>query len=114
LPSCSASRLALVSWQNDLSTPLLAGAKESTIEDFFDAAAKAIPYQGKTFHEDGAGFDPTKHIGKQIFAHKVVRPNAAQIDFSGFKPLLDNIVAVIKAHDASLAQAAPPAAQAGP
>lgn len=86
-----------------MATPLPAGAKESTIEDCFDATAKAIPYQGKTFHEDGPGFDPTKHIGKQIFAHKVVRPNAAQIDFSGFKPLLDTLVAIVKTHHASFA-----------
>jgi hypothetical protein len=85
-------------------TPLSAGASESKIEDFFDAAAKAIPYNGKTFH-DGPGFDGTKHIGKQIFAHRVVRPNAATINFDGFKPLLSNIVAIIKAHKAPPASA---------
>lgn len=84
-----------------MATPLPLGAKESTIEDLFDAAAKMIAYQGKTFHEEGPGFDPTVHIGKQIFAHKVVRPNAAKIDFSGFKPLLDALVAIITTHRAN-------------
>jgi RNA-directed DNA polymerase len=87
-------------------TPLPPGATESKIEDFFDAATKAIPYNGKTFH-DGPGFDSTKHIGKQIFAHRVVRPNAAKISFDGFKPLLDSLVAVIQAHRASLTPNAP-------
>jgi RNA-directed DNA polymerase len=81
-----------------MATPLTSGAKESAIEDFFDAATKAIPYQGKTFHEEGPDFDQTKHIGKQIFAHKVVRPNATKIDFTGFKPLLDILVAIIHTH----------------
>lgn len=91
-------------------TPVPNGQKESKIEDFFHAATKAMPFDGKVFHQGGDGFDATKHIGKQIFAHRVVRPNASQIDFSGFKPLLANIVAVIKAHHA------PPAAPgpAGP
>jgi RNA-directed DNA polymerase len=87
-----------------MATPLPPGAKASTIEDFFDAAAKAIPYHGKTFHEDGPGFDPTKHIGKQIFAHKVVRTNATKIDFSGFKPLLDTLITIVQTHRASVAQ----------
>ncbi len=101
-------------------TPLPHGANESKIEDFFEAATKAIPYNGKTFH-DGPGFDSAKHISKQIFAHRVVRPNASTINFDGFKPLLNNLVAVIKAHKASLppnppAPAAPPSApgQAAP
>jgi RNA-directed DNA polymerase len=85
-------------------TPVPKGQKESKIEDFFDSATKALPFDGKVFHWGGDGFDPTKHIGKQIFAHRVVRPNAAKIDFSGFKPLLSNIVAVIKAHHASPAR----------
>jgi RNA-directed DNA polymerase len=77
-------------------TPIPTGATESKIEDFFDAAAKAISYNGKTFH-DGPEFDRTKHIGKQIFAHRVVRTNASKINFAGFAPLLDSLVAVIHA-----------------
>jgi hypothetical protein len=91
-------------------TPVPTSATESTIEDFFDSAAKAIPYNGKTFH-DGPGFDRTKHIGKQIFAHRVIRPNASRIDFSGFVPLLDSLVAVINAHRASLPATASPTAR---
>jgi RNA-directed DNA polymerase len=79
-------------------TPNPAGATESTIEDFFDAATKAMPVAGKVFHAEGKGFDKAKHIGKQVFAHRVVRLNAGTINFDGFRPLLNNIVAVIKAH----------------
>lgn len=82
-------------------TPLPTAARESTIEDFFDGATKAISFNGKTFH-DGPGFDRAKHIGKQIFAHRVIRPHASKINFSGFVPLLDSLVAVINAHRASL------------
>lgn len=77
-------------------TPL-GGAKESQIEDFFDAAIKGTMIDGKTFNETNKS-DADKHYGKTVFAHKVVRPNADTIDFSGFKPLLTNLVAAINAH----------------
>lgn len=77
-------------------TPL-AGGGASKIEDFFDAATKAIVIAGKTF-DDGNSFDPKKHYGKKVFAHKVVRPNADTIDFTAFRPLLTNLVAAIKTH----------------
>jgi hypothetical protein len=44
------------------------------------------------------------------FARKVVEPNSDKIDFSGFAPLLDRIVAVLD-HHAAL-KAAPLAAAA--
>jgi RNA-directed DNA polymerase len=49
----------------------------------------------------GKDFDPNKEheedgkYGKKIFAEKVVQATAAAIDFSGFAPLLDRIVAVL-------------------
>jgi RNA-directed DNA polymerase len=78
-------------------TPLVGGITESKIEDFFDAATKAISIDGKTF-SDKNGFDVEKHFGKKVFAHKVVRPNADTIDFSGFRPLLATIADAIKSH----------------
>jgi RNA-directed DNA polymerase len=80
-------------------TPLVGGAPESKIEDFFGAATKAVSIDGKTF-SDKNGFDVEKHYGKKVFAHKVVRPNADNIDFTGFRPLLATIVDVIKSHPA--------------
>ena len=86
-------------------TPLLNGAQESKIENFFDAAIKATTVDGKAFSDEN-DFDVATHYGKKIFAHKVVRPNAASVNFDGFRPLLNNLVLAINAHVAK-AQAAP-------
>ncbi len=40
-------------------------------------------------------FDKTKHYSKSIFAKHVVRRRADKIDFSGYRPLLDALDAVI-------------------
>lgn len=87
-------------------TPLPAGTTSSKIEDFFDAATKATVIDGKTFN-DGNGFDVDKHYGKKVFAHKVIRPKADTLDFTGFRPLLANLVAAINKHKASIAAPAP-------
>ena len=73
----------------------------SKIEDFFDATIKAIRVNGKTFN-DGKYFKRDKHYGKKIFAHRVVRPRAGKVDFTGFRPLLANLVAAINKHKASI------------
>ena len=84
-----------------IATPLPAGAVQSKIEDFFDAAIKATVLDGKTFSAANH-LDKEKEYGKMIFAHKVVRPQADKTDFSGFKPLLTNIVAAIQHFNAHL------------
>jgi 5S rRNA maturation endonuclease (ribonuclease M5) len=78
-------------------TPKIGGTTQSKIEDCFPAETKAIPLDGKTFN-DAKDADKTKHFGKRVFAHKVVRPNADMIDFTGFAPLLANIAAAIHKH----------------
>jgi retron-type reverse transcriptase len=78
------------------------GAAPTTIEDLFDADIKATVVDGKTFN-GGRDFDKDKHYSKMVFAHKVVRPRADKIDFRGFRPLLTNLVAVIKKHVAPIA-----------
>jgi hypothetical protein len=95
-----------------LATPLLGGARESKIEDFFEPSVKATVVVGKRFDESN-DFDPTTHYGKKIFAQSVVQPNANTINFNGFRPLLTNLVAAIRAHAAAAAAAAP-ASGAGP
>lgn len=84
-----------------LPTPLGANATPSKIEDFFDASIKATVIGGKTFNP-GDGFDRDKHYSKKVFAHKVVRPKADTIDFSGFRPLLTNLTAAINKHKAAV------------
>jgi len=89
-------------------TPLLGGAQQSEIEDFFEAPLKATVVGGKTF-DAGSTFDPATHYGKKIFAYSVVRSRANSINFSGFRPLLSNLVSVIKSHAAARAGVAAPA-----
>ena len=78
-------------------TPTLSGQSSSKIEDLFDENIKETVINGKTFNA-GNNFDVDKHYGKRVFAHKVVRPNAEKIDFSGFRELLRNISAAIAHH----------------
>jgi RNA-directed DNA polymerase len=78
-------------------TPLVNDASESKIEDFFDANTKATEVGGKKFNP-GNNFDTTKHYGKNIFAYQVVEKRAASIDFTGFRPLLSNLTAVLRSH----------------
>lgn len=82
-------------------TPIPAGATDSKIEDFFGDTIKATVINGKTF-DDKNKFDTDTHYGKTVFAHKVVRPKADSIDFTGFRPLLTNIVAAIGHHRAMI------------
>ena len=69
----------------------------SCMEAFFDPAVLATELDGKTFDPDKEHDAPGKY-GKVVFATRVVEPNANKIDFSGFVPLLDRIVAVLDHH----------------
>jgi RNA-directed DNA polymerase len=79
-------------------TPLVNGGSESKVEDFFDATTKTVVIDGKRFNPDSNTFDPTRHYGKSVFAYKVVEKQADSINFDGFRPLLTNLVDVIKLH----------------
>lgn len=81
-------------------TPLTGKATKSCIEDFFEAATKAIPYMGKKF-DQSCQKDTSTHYSKATFAYEVVKPNADSINFSMFKPLLKNLVGVIDKHTKS-------------
>lgn len=76
-------------------TPLLDGKSESMIEDFFDEKTRSRDVDGKIFNPANKA-DNTKYIGKKVFAHKIIRPNAEDIDFSGFSSLLDNITLALE------------------
>lgn len=78
-------------------TPLLPTGGQSMIEDFFDIGVRSTVVSGKTFHS-GNDADTDTHYGKVVFAHKVVRPNADSIDFSGFRGILANLSAAIEEH----------------
>ena len=78
-------------------TPLGAGGSQSQMEDFFDAKVKSKVLNGKTF-DDSNNTDSETKYGKAHFAHKVVKPDADAIDFSGFDPLLQRIALVFDEH----------------
>ena len=67
---------------------------KSCIEDLFDPALLKTVLDGKTFNPNKAHNAPGEY-GKVAFAERVIVPNAATIDFSGFAALLDRIVAVL-------------------
>ena len=75
-------------------TPEIGPDHKSCIEDIFDASTRSIRLDGKTFDPSNDGGGPGTY-GKIKFAEEVVKPRAAEIDFSGFAPLLDRIVAVL-------------------
>jgi hypothetical protein len=83
-------------------TPLGPNAAPSAIEDLFEDPLKNAVVSGKTFNP-GNALDPDKHYGKRVFAHRVVRPQADTINFTGFMPLLANLVAALGKHKASIA-----------
>jgi hypothetical protein len=78
-------------------TPFGPNKAETRIEDLFDAATKATKLSGKRFSPENK-LDPETQYGKAAFAEHVVAAHASKIDFSGFKPLLTNISAAIRAH----------------
>lgn len=82
-------------------TPTQSSSSKSRIEDFFDAQIRSTVIDGKTFSEQN-DFDTDKFYGKIVFAHKVIKPNAETINFTGFRPLLSNIVAAITHHKESV------------
>lgn len=67
---------------------------QSCIEDMFTQKLRDTPLKGKKFNPAGT-IDPETEYGKEVFAKSVVKPKADKIDFSGFDPLLDRIVAVL-------------------
>lgn len=76
-------------------TPETGTSREKTcIEDLFDASVLATQLDGKKFDPNKKHREAGKY-GKTRFAERVIRPNVASIDFSGFAPLLDRIVAVL-------------------
>ena len=88
-------------------TPLMNGAKQSEIEDCFDASILNLNLGGKTFSTDQKA-DPNLHFGKHILS-QYVRENAAKIDFTGFSGVLDRISAAIEDYETKIAKAAIPA-----
>lgn len=75
------------------------GGKDTFIEHLFDAKTLASQLNGKTFDfgQKGKRIAPNKY-GKMAFAKDVVRKHRANIDFSGFLPLLVNVEKAMSEH----------------
>lgn len=73
------------------------GAKKTCIEDLFPKKWRDHKINGKKLNT-ASKIDPTKDLSKEAFAKSVVKPNASQIDFSGFEPLLERIEEAINHH----------------
>jgi hypothetical protein len=69
----------------------------SQIEELFNPATLSIQLGGKKFNMKNDTNSATE-FGKSYFADHVVAPNIEKIDFVGFAPLLDRIVATIAYH----------------
>jgi hypothetical protein len=65
----------------------------SKIEDLFGPALLAGEFEGMKFNKSNGDLGPNE-FGKVQFS-EYVRSNAEKIDFAGFAPLLDRIVAVL-------------------
>ncbi len=75
-------------------TPSRGKTHKSCIEDLFDKATLDEKLGDKSFNKSNTTSTDTEY-GKYFFAEKVVQVKANSIDFSGFKPLLNRIVAVM-------------------
>ncbi|MBB4367006.1 hypothetical protein GGD65_008080 [Bradyrhizobium sp. CIR18] len=77
-----------------IKTPINGPNNKSCPEDFFETSVRETPIDGKRFNPDKEHEAPGEY-GKVVFAERVVRPQAANIDFSRFDPILARIEAVI-------------------
>jgi len=77
-----------------IKTPEKGVPETSCIEDCFSDELKATTLDGKSFSPE-KNLDPATQYGKGPFAEKVVVPRANEIDWNGFRPLLNRVSAVI-------------------
>ncbi|WP_347555633.1 retron Ec67 family RNA-directed DNA polymerase/endonuclease [Robbsia sp. KACC 23696] len=78
------------------------GKANSSIEDLYATHDVAKGLNGKAF-EFSNKKNHGKTVGKAPFAYEFVAKRAAELDWSGFKPLLQNIVSSIEAYGVKIA-----------
>ncbi len=83
-----------------LTIPLAPETEKAEIENLFSKETLEHEINGKKFTLK-SNFDTEKYYGKNIFS-KYVEKNFENIDFSGFKPLLDKIDLIVKEADTLL------------
>ena len=77
----------------------MSNGKHSCIENLFDAALLKTKLGEKVFNP-AKEHESDGEYGKHVFADSVVRANAGSIDFTGFTPLLQRLVAVLSDYTA--------------
>lgn len=80
--------------------PLVKNKDECEIEDLFPDSTLSVKLNGKNFCRQEK-YDTNLYYGKDIFS-KYIFSNYNKIDFTGFKPILDNINEIIKSYNNSL------------
>ncbi|MDE3157083.1 MAG: retron Ec67 family RNA-directed DNA polymerase/endonuclease [Acidobacteriota bacterium] len=86
--------------------PFGPNAAPTEIEDLFDAATKATKLKGKSFCSE-KNIDEDTQYSKSAFAKEVIAANAGKVDFNGFRPLLTNVAAAIRAHQKAVIEPSP-------
>ena len=69
--------------------------KETCIEDFFKDDALKEKVNGKTFSKENK-YEKEKKYGKSVFAERVIIKKQKNIDFTGFKLILDRLNSAIE------------------
>lgn len=77
-----------------LTVPLIDEKSECEIEDLFESITLSHSISGRTFTKKN-DYDKSKYYGKEIFS-KYISSNYLNINFNGFRPILDNINEIIK------------------
>lgn len=80
-----------------LTHQLINSTKENELEDLFDKNTLSKSINNKTFCKYNK-FDTKKYYGKEIFSQFIIS-NYNNINFKNFKPLLDNIVRIVKDYE---------------
>lgn len=75
-------------------TPSLPNKQKTCVEDLFEPSVLKTTVDGKKFNPDKE-MDAGGEYGKHVFAEKVVRPKASNLNWVGFQPLLQRICDVI-------------------
>ena len=79
-----------------VTNPLANGNEESAIETLFSEEVLLHEIDGKKFSLEN-DYDTTAYYGKELFS-KYIETNYESLDFSGFRPLLDALAAVVETY----------------
>jgi RNA-directed DNA polymerase len=80
--------------------PLIAEKSECDIEDLFNESTLLHEIEGREFSK-ASDYDVSKYYGKEIFSQYVSKYRS-EIDFKGFRPLLDNINNIVNKYPGTI------------